>query len=126
MKFQSTPRMLDSANADKQRNAYFAAPIPIAELERRWSGLSAAMSAQGVDCLVLQATNNTIGGYVRYLTDLAVGDVYANTPIFPPARRDDRDHQRSDRNASITRLDEAGSVRDGHRAVLPVGAPHIR
>lgn len=72
-----------TATADRQRGDYFAAPIPIAELERRWSELRAAMEARGVDCLVMQASSNTFGGYVRYLIDLAVGDVYANTLIFP-------------------------------------------
>lgn len=41
------------------------------------------MAAEGIDCLVMQATSNTFGGYVRYLTDMAVGDVYANSLIFP-------------------------------------------
>jgi Xaa-Pro aminopeptidase len=72
-------------SADEIRGSYFAAPVPVAELHRRWSEIREAMEFAGLDCLVVQSTSNTFGGYVRYLTDLAVGDVYPNTLIFPRA-----------------------------------------
>lgn len=49
-----------------------AYPLPLSELERRWTAISAAMEKEGVDCIVMQSTDNVLGGYTRYLTDFPV------------------------------------------------------
>lgn len=44
-------------------------PISKAELERRWSDVRAGMEAQDLDALVMQNSNDYLGGYVRWFTD---------------------------------------------------------
>jgi Xaa-Pro aminopeptidase len=58
-------------------------PISTFELERRWTAIRAAMARAGVDVLVAQASNDFMGGYVKYLTDLAATNGYVTTVIFP-------------------------------------------
>jgi len=62
-------------------------PISTAELERRWTAVRAAMTAQGIDVLLMQANNDFMGGYVKYFTDLPATNGYPVTVVFP---RDDR------------------------------------
>lgn len=47
-----------------------ASPLPLAELERRWSTLRAAMTEHGIDVLLAQSNNDFHGGTVKYLTDI--------------------------------------------------------
>ncbi len=58
-------------------------PIPTEELERRWAAIRAAMTGEGVDVLLAQASNDFMGGYVKYLTDLPATNGYVTTVIFP-------------------------------------------
>ncbi len=58
-------------------------PIPTEELERRWAAIRAAMAREGVDVLLAQASNDFMGGYVKYLTDLPATNGYVTTVIFP-------------------------------------------
>jgi Xaa-Pro aminopeptidase len=51
-------------------NERVASPLPLAELERRWAALRAAMSEQGIDVLLAQTNNDWQGGTPKYLTDL--------------------------------------------------------
>ena len=62
-------------------------PISSRELERRWTAVRAAMTAQGIDVLLMQANNDFMGGYVKYFTDLPATNGYPVTVVFP---RDDR------------------------------------
>ena len=58
-------------------------PISDMELERRWTLVRNAMAKAGIDCLVLQNSNQFLGGYVRYFTDIPAENGYPQTVIFP-------------------------------------------
>ncbi len=58
-------------------------PISTAELERRWAETRKAMQKQGIDCLVMQNSNQYLGGYVRWFTDVPAKEGYPVTVIFP-------------------------------------------
>lgn len=62
-------------------------PISTEELERRWSAIRAAMADRKIDALLMQSTNDGVGGYVKYFTDQNAGGGYPVTIVFP---RDDR------------------------------------
>jgi Xaa-Pro aminopeptidase len=59
------------------------APISTAELERRWSAVRAAMAERGIDVLLMQNNNDSMGGYVKYFTDVPATNGYPVTVIFP-------------------------------------------
>lgn len=44
------------------------------ELARRWDKVRAAMAEEEIDCLVLNAYDNMLGGYLRWFTDIPVAD----------------------------------------------------
>jgi Xaa-Pro aminopeptidase len=52
------------------------------ELERRWSALRTAMKRRDVDVLVVQATNDWLGGNVKWLTDIPANNGYPRTVLF--------------------------------------------
>jgi Xaa-Pro aminopeptidase len=58
-------------------------PISSAELERRWRAVRAAMAEQGIDALVMQATQDWLGGYVKWFTDEPATNGYPISVIFP-------------------------------------------
>ena len=58
-------------------------PISTAELERRWAETRKAMAKQNIDCLVMQNSNQYLGGYVRWFTDIPAKQGYPVTLIFP-------------------------------------------
>jgi Xaa-Pro aminopeptidase len=58
-------------------------PIPDAELDRRWTAIRSAMGAAGIDVLLAQASNDFMGGYVKYLTDIPATNGYVTTVVFP-------------------------------------------
>ena len=58
-------------------------PISTAELERRWAETRKTMAKQDIDCLVLQNSNQFLGGYVRWFTDIPAQCGYPITVIFP-------------------------------------------
>ena len=58
-------------------------PISTAELERRWAETRKAMAKQGIDCLVMQNSNQFLGGYVRWFTDTPAQSGYPVTVLFP-------------------------------------------
>jgi Xaa-Pro aminopeptidase len=53
------------------------------ELERRWTAVRDIMRAHGWDALVLQNTNDWLGGYVKWFTDLPATNGYPRTIVFP-------------------------------------------
>ncbi|MFH1489536.1 MAG: M24 family metallopeptidase [Pseudomonadota bacterium] len=57
--------------------------ISTQELERRWNAVRAAMKAEGVDFLIMQNTNQFLGGYVKWFTDIPAFNGYPTTVLFP-------------------------------------------
>lgn len=58
-------------------------PMSDREMERRWSTIQTYMQENGVDVLIAQNDNQYLGGYVRYLTDMAVEQGYPISVLFP-------------------------------------------
>ena len=60
-------------------------PISLAELERRWQAVRAAMPKAGLDALVIQGSCNLAGtgGYYRWFTGVSPIGSYPQTVIFP-------------------------------------------
>lgn len=56
--------------------------ISDAELERRWMAVKTAMETAGLDVLVMQNTNDWLGGYVRWFTDIPANNGYPRTVAF--------------------------------------------
>ena len=57
-------------------------PISTRELERRWAAVRRAMAERGVDALVMQNSNDWLGGYVKWFTDLPAVNGYPRTVVF--------------------------------------------
>jgi Xaa-Pro aminopeptidase len=66
-------------------NAIERIPIRVstAELERRWSAIRARLEEHGIDALVMQSTNDWLGGYVKWFTDIPAHNGYPRSVIFP-------------------------------------------
>jgi Xaa-Pro aminopeptidase len=62
-------------------------PISTAELERRWTAVRAAMAQARLDVLLMQSSNDFMGGYVKWFTDLPATHGYPVCVAFP---REDR------------------------------------
>ncbi len=62
-------------------------PIASSELERRWKAVRRAMEERQIDVLLMQNSNDFMGGYVKYFTDVPATHGYPCTVIFP---KDDR------------------------------------
>ena len=56
------------------------------ELERRWKATRQVMKENGLDFLIMQNSTAHMDGYVRWFTDMPIGQGYPITVIFP---RDD-------------------------------------
>jgi hypothetical protein len=57
-------------------------PISTAELQRRWMLIRGDMADQNIDALVMQNTNDWLGGYVKWFTDVPANNGYPRTVIF--------------------------------------------
>lgn len=57
------------------------------ELERRWKAVRAAMKNEGIDFLIMQNSNQFLGGNVKWFTDIPAFNGYPTTVLFP--REDD-------------------------------------
>jgi Xaa-Pro aminopeptidase len=57
--------------------------ISDAELARRWSAIRHVMRERKIDALIMQVTNDWLGGYVKWFTDLPANNGYPLTVIFP-------------------------------------------
>jgi len=53
------------------------------ELERRWKAVRTAMKEQNIDVLVMQNSNQFLGGYVKWFTDVPAFNGYPTTVVFP-------------------------------------------
>ncbi len=56
--------------------------ISQAELSRRWNAVRRVMKDRGIDAVVMQNTNDWLGGYVKWFTDLPANNGYPRTVIF--------------------------------------------
>lgn len=57
--------------------------ISTQELERRWKAVREAMKDEGIDFLIMQNTNQFLGGYVKWFTDIPAFNGYPTTVMFP-------------------------------------------
>lgn len=57
--------------------------ISTQELERRWKAVQAAMKEHNIDFLIMQNTNQFLGGYVKWFTDIPAFNGYPTTVVFP-------------------------------------------
>src|SRR3954468_20968336 len=55
------------------------------ELQRRWQAARQEMSARKIDALVMQNSNDWLGGYVKWFTDIPATNGYPKTVIFHAA-----------------------------------------
>src|SRR6266566_4415448 len=63
-------------------NERLLTPISTPELERRWAAVRKEMQERGIDALVMQNSNDWLGGYVKWFTDLPAVNGYPKTVIF--------------------------------------------
>jgi Xaa-Pro aminopeptidase len=56
--------------------------ISDAELNRRWKAARQVMKQRGIDAVVMQNTNDWLGGYVKWFTDLPANNGYPRTVVF--------------------------------------------
>ena len=54
-----------------------------AELARRWAAVRSVMREAGLDALVLQNSNDWLGGYVRWFTGAPANNAYPRSVVFP-------------------------------------------
>jgi Xaa-Pro aminopeptidase len=59
--------------------------ISSAELQRRWDAVRGQMTDRGIDAVIMQNTNDWLGGYVKWFTDLPATNGYPRTVIFYPS-----------------------------------------
>jgi Xaa-Pro aminopeptidase len=57
-------------------------PISDQELERRWTAIRREMRDRSIDALIMQATNDWLGGYVKWFTDLPATNGYPRTVLI--------------------------------------------
>jgi hypothetical protein len=57
---------------DTLRQQNIRVPISDKELERRRTAVLAEMKKQDIDCLIVQTSSPTMGGYVRWFIDIPV------------------------------------------------------
>lgn len=63
-------------------NERLIAPISDAELDRRWAEAASIMRAARLDVLVVQNSNDWMGGYVRWFTGVPANNGYPRTVLF--------------------------------------------
>jgi Xaa-Pro aminopeptidase len=68
-------RMIDPASRILTR-------ISEAELNRRWNAVRQAMKQRGIDAVLMQNSNDWLGGYVKWFTDLPANNGYPRTVVF--------------------------------------------
>jgi Xaa-Pro aminopeptidase len=56
--------------------------ISDAELNRRWAAVRALLTDRNIDVLIVQATNDWLGGNVKWLTDIPANNGYPRTVLF--------------------------------------------
>ncbi|WP_315785312.1 MULTISPECIES: M24 family metallopeptidase [unclassified Bradyrhizobium] len=56
--------------------------ISDSELARRWAAMRVAMKRHDIDVVIVQATNDWLGGNVKWLTDIPANNGYPRTVLF--------------------------------------------
>ena len=64
-------------------NARIPVRVSTTELERRWSAVRARLKERGIDALVMQSSNDWLGGYVKWFTDIPAHNGYPRSIVFP-------------------------------------------
>jgi Xaa-Pro aminopeptidase len=59
------------------------APVSPAELARRWSAVRSLMRERAIDALVMQNSNDWLGGYVRWFAGIPATNAYPRSVVFP-------------------------------------------
>ena len=74
-----------SAVMDKppRMNERLCNPISGQELDRRWTAVRNHMRSQGIDALVMQCSNDFLGGYVRWFSGSPATHAYPRAVVFP-------------------------------------------
>ena len=74
-----------SANMDRppRMNERLCHPISGQELDRRWTAVRNVMRDRGIDALVMQCSNDFLGGYVRWFSGSPATHAYPRAVIFP-------------------------------------------
>lgn len=64
---------------------YLCNPVPLSEMQRRWTAVRAGMAAADLDALIVQGASNMAGtgGYFRWFTGISAPSSYSQTAIFP-------------------------------------------
>lgn len=90
------------------------------ELERRWNEIRAAMAIRKIDVLLMQNTNQFLGGYVKWFTDVPAFNGYPTHVIFP--KDDDMAviniGPKMETGSSLTNLSSMGGAYRGVRDCL--------
>lgn len=86
-------------------------PISTAELQRRWAAVRGRMAAMKIDALLLQNSNDFLGGYMKWFTDIPATTGYPTTVIFA-------------RDAAMTVVSQGTFGLD--RKISPAGEQHYR
>ncbi len=58
-------------------------PISSGELQRRWAAVRSGMRDRELQALVVQASNDWLGGYLRWFTALPANNAYPRAVMFP-------------------------------------------
>ena len=64
------------------RHPRIAARVSHTELRRRWNAVRAMMAEQQLDTIIAQASNDWLGGNVKWLTDIPAHNGYPRTVLF--------------------------------------------
>jgi Xaa-Pro aminopeptidase len=72
-----------AAVMEKTVDQRFCNPVSNGELERRWKLAREHMKSAGIDALVVQNSNDFLGGYFRWFTGWPATHAYPRSLIFP-------------------------------------------
>ena len=64
-------------------NERVISPISTGELERRWKAVRAVMKDRDIDFLLIQNSNDYLGGHIKWFTDMPAVHGYVAAAIFP-------------------------------------------
>ena len=67
----------------QKTNERLCNPLSSAELDRRWAAARAYMRSSDIDALVMQCSNDFLGGYVRWFTGQPATHAYPRAVLFP-------------------------------------------
>src|SRR5262249_32216158 len=77
------PSPLTSQTDEAQMDERLLNPISTRELERRWTETRNGMAERKIDAMVMQNSNDWLGGHVRWFTDTPLSNGYPRSVIFP-------------------------------------------